>query len=70
MLDAFARALPRNLVAAAIALALVNALDLVLGGSWAEVRAGLGGDLVFVVILGAALAAFDVWRARRTPRPE
>ena len=70
MLDAFVRALPRSMASAAIALVLVNILNLVLGESWAEVQAGLWGDLVFFAVLGAAFAALDVWRSRRKTRPE
>ncbi|WP_412069910.1 hypothetical protein [Rubrivirga sp. IMCC43871] len=65
MLDAFVRALPGSMAAAAIALVLVNVLNLALGETWAEVQAGLLGDVGFFTLLGVAFAAFDTWRAQR-----
>lgn len=70
MLDAFVRVLPRSLLSAGIALVLVNVLNVVLGETWAEVRAGLLGDVGFFTMLGVAFAAFDVWRQRRAVSSE
>ncbi|WP_412060779.1 hypothetical protein [Rubrivirga sp. IMCC45206] len=65
MLDAFVRALPRSLASAYIALVLVNVLNLALGETWAEVQAGLLGDVGFFTLFGVLFAAYDAWRSQR-----